>query len=124
MAIWHGERGKKPTGGKIRLSRKKRKYELGRESTFTKIGEEKRKIIRTKGGGRKIKIISAQFVNVALKGKTKKTKILGVVENPANPHFARMGIITKGAIVRTELGLVRITSKPGQNGVLNGVLIE
>jgi len=35
-----------------------------------------------------------------------------------------MGILTKGAIVETELGKVKITSRPGQDGVLNGVLIQ
>jgi len=35
-----------------------------------------------------------------------------------------MNVITKGAIVKTELGLVRVTSRPGQHGVVNGVLIE
>ena len=29
MAVWHGEKGRKLTGGLIKLSRKKRKRELG-----------------------------------------------------------------------------------------------
>lgn len=124
MAVWHGEGGRKETGGKIRIGRKKRKYELGREPILTRVGEEKNKIVRKKGGGKKVKLQSSQFVNVSIKGKTQRLKILQIVENPANIHFARMGIITKGAIVKTEKGLVKITSRPGQNGVLNGILIE
>ena len=56
--------------------------------------------------------------------KIKKLKILNVIENPANPHLVRQNIITKGCIIETEMGKARITSRPGQSGVLNAVLIE
>ena len=124
MAIWHGEIGRKRTGGKIKIARKKRKYELGNLPTLTRIGEEKREVEEGKGGNKKVRVLSAEFVNVSIGGKTEKLKILEVVENKANPHFVRMGIITKGAIVKTEKGLVKITSRPGQHGVVNGILIE
>jgi len=126
MAIWHGEKGRKPTGGKIILARKKKKRELGNLPTLTRIGEEKRKKYRTKGGGVKIKAFSAEFANV-FNPKTKitrKVKILDVVDNPANPHFVRRKILTKGAIIKTELGNAKVTSRPGQDGIVNAVLIE
>jgi len=44
-----------------------------------------------------------------------------VRENPANPNYVQRNIITRGAILETDLGLVRIRSRPGQDGVLNGV---
>jgi small subunit ribosomal protein S8e len=56
-------------------------------------------------------------------GKTTKTEILSVIENPANPHYVRRNIMTKGAIIDTKLGKARITSRPGQSGILNAVLI-
>jgi len=124
MAIWHGDSGRKRTGGKIKIARKKRKYELGNLPTLTRIGEEKREVEEGKGGNKKVRVLSASFVNVSIKGKSEKLKILEIVENKANPHFVRMGIITKGAIVKTEKGLVKITSRPGQHGVVNGILIE
>lgn len=126
MSIWHGEKGRKVTGGKIRIARKKRKYELGRLPTHTKIGKEKIEIIRTKGGGKKIKAIAVEFANlVDPKTKTtKKVKILKVLENPANPHFVRMGIVTKGCIVETELGKAKVTSRPSQHGIVNAILVE
>mgnify|MGYP001569765123 CR=1 FL=1 len=126
MVIWHGESGRKPTGGKIQLARKKRKYELGREIVYPKIGEEKRLSVRTKGGGEKIKLASLSFVNVLdVKNKTaKKVKILDVVTNPANPDLARRKIVTRGAVVNTELGKAKITSRPTQHGVANAILIE
>lgn len=126
MAVWHGDAGRKVTGGKIRIARKKRKYELGSEPAYTKIGEEKKRKKRTKGGGIKIKLSSTNFANVLdlETKKSKKVKILDVVENPANPHFARSEIITKGAIIETDLGKAKVTSRPSQHGIVNAVLIE
>lgn len=49
MAIWQGRSKRKPTGGRLKKSRGKRKYELGRESAETRIGERKMRIIRTMG---------------------------------------------------------------------------
>lgn len=126
MVLWHGESGRKLTGGKIHLARKKRKYELGREPVYPKIGNEKRLTVKTKGGDWKIKLASLSFVNVLdTKNKTaKKVKILDVVTNPANPDLARRKVVTRGAIVNTELGKAKITSRPTQHGTANAVLIE
>ena len=125
MAIWHGESGKKPTGGVIHLARKKRKYELGRFPIYPRIGEEKSVNISTKGGQLKTKLKSISFVNVLdIKNKiTKKVKILDVITNPANPDLARRKIITRGAIVNTELGKAKVTSRPSQHGVANAILV-
>ncbi|MHA1475907.1 MAG: 30S ribosomal protein S8e, partial [Promethearchaeota archaeon] len=38
--------------------------------------------------------------------------------------YNRRNILTKGAIVKTKLGLVKITSRPGQTGQINGKLLE
>ncbi len=105
----------------------KRKHELGRPPTMTKLAEkEARVIIRVRGGNIKIRLKKATYINVSIPGenKTVKTRILAVVETPSNPQYVRRNFLTKGSIVRTELGLVKITSRPGQDGVLNGVLIE
>lgn len=126
MALWHGEKGRKPTGGLIKIARKKRKHEIGSLPTHTRIGKEKKKIVRTRGSGKKIRALSVEFANVLdLKTKTaKKVKILDVVENKANPHFVRRGIITKGCIIKTEIGNARVTSRPSQDGVVNAIMIE
>ena len=50
--------------------------------------------------------------------------MLTVLENGANSHFVRRNIITKGAIVETEIGKAKITPRTGQKGIVNGVLIE
>ena len=126
MAIWHGERGRKKTGGKIHLARKKKKRELGCLPIHTRIGEEKRKKIRTKGGNIKVKAYTVEFANVldpATK-TAKKVKILDVLENKANPQFIRSKILTKGAIIKTEIGRARVTSIPSQHGIVNAILVE
>lgn len=104
--------------------RKKRKRELGRASASTKIGSRRAKLIRTKGGGQKAKLLADSYVNVSLGNETKRVRLLQVIENPANRFLTRDKVITKGAIIRTELGLARITSRPGQTGTLNAVLME
>ncbi|MEM5869621.1 MAG: 30S ribosomal protein S8e [Candidatus Aenigmatarchaeota archaeon] len=126
MSVWHGEKGRKKTGGKIILARKKKKRELGNLPVYTKIGKEKREKVRTKGGGEKIKAYRVEFANVIdpKTNLTKKVKILDVVEHPDNPHFTRRGIITKGCTIKTELGLAKVTSRPSQHGVVNAILLE
>ncbi|HIH61469.1 MAG: 30S ribosomal protein S8e [Synergistetes bacterium] len=126
MAIWQGRSKRKPTGGRLKKSRGKRKYELGRESAETRIGERKMRIIRTMGGNRKFRLVTDTHINVVdpETNKVDVAEILNVVENRANPHFVRRNIITKGAIVETSKGLAKVTSRPGQHGILNGILIK
>jgi small subunit ribosomal protein S8e len=57
-------------------------------------------------------------------GKAQKVKIETVEENGANPNYVRRNLLTKGAIIRTEIGRARIISRPGQDGVINAILIE
>ena len=123
---WHGRAGRKETGGRVRLARKKRKYEMGRDPILPMIGEEENKKIRVRGGNYKIRIVSTKYANVTnpKTGETKKLEIKDVLENPANPHYVRRDIITKGAIIITDMGKAKITSRPGQHGTLNAILIE
>lgn len=126
MAFWHGEKGKRKTGGEIALARGKRKHELGSSPTHTQIGEDRRKIHRGKAGNIKVRAVAAQFANV-LDPKTKttkKAKILDIVENKANPHYVRRLIITKGSIIKTEIGNARVVSRPSQHGIVNAIKIE
>ena len=129
MAIWHGKSRRKYTGGLRRSlrARGKRKYEMGRLTVLTTLGDsEKRKVVRVRGGNTKVRLKSAAYANVAdpKTGSVKKVKILSLVENKAHRHFIRAGIITKGAVIETELGKARVTSRPNQDGVVNAVLIE
>jgi len=78
------------------------------------------------GGMVKLKLAAADMINVAdpKTGKVRRVKIITVKDNKANPHFVRRNIITKGAILETDIGMARVTSRPGQDGVANAVLLE
>ena len=126
MAIWQGKSVRKITGGRYKPFRKKRKFELGREPAETKVGKVRAKVIRVRGGNIKVRLFEAQYANVVdpKTGKSQKVEIKKVVENQANPHYVRRNIITKGAIILTELGEARVTSRPGQDGTVNAVLLD
>lgn len=127
MGYYHGNDLKKPSGGKKRPYRGKRKYEAGRPPTETRLSErEARKIIRVRGGNSKVRLKRAVYANVIdpSSNKAQKAKIIRVLETPAHTEFARRGIIIKGAIIETELGKAKVTSRPGQDGVINAVLLK
>ncbi len=110
--------------GKINRARKKRKHHIGGFFAETTIGETSAKTVNTKGGGVKQKLVSAKNANVVLDGKNVKCEITALVENPANKDYTRRKIITKGAIldIKSPEGKalkVKVTSKPGQDGVIN-----
>jgi small subunit ribosomal protein S8e len=67
----------------------------------------------------------AQYANVADRstGTIRKARIETVEENVANPNYVRRNLLTRGAVIRTEIGRARIISRPGQDGVINAVLI-
>jgi small subunit ribosomal protein S8e len=114
--------GKKISGGKYTKNRKKKSYEIAGQRRIVKIGEEKRKTQRTMGGKNKNVLLKAKFVNV--QGKNKKTEIKNVLETPSNRFLARQNILTKGTIVQTDLGKVKITNRPTQEATVNGILVE
>jgi len=119
-------RKRKITGKKYSKKRKKKKYEGHGQKIILKLGDEdKRKIKRIRGGNEKVVLLKASSVNVKLDNKKmKKVKIKNILKTPSNRFLAMQNIITKGAIVETEIGNVKITSRPTQEGILNGVLVE
>ena len=125
MVISHFRSKRKITGGRYIAARKKRLHEIGREPTLTKIGAKRVKVIKAKGGNVKRAILKTETANL-FDPKTKtysQVKIKTVVENPANRHFVRRNILTKGSVIDTDKGRARITSRPGQHGIINAVLI-
>ena len=125
MAQWHGISRRKSTGGRLVQARSKRRTEISSEKQYAFVGEPKRKIYRKTGGNTMVRILVDNRVAVSDdSGKTSMASITNVVENPSNPNFVRRNILTKSAIIETDKGLVRITSRPGQDGVINGVLIK
>ena len=126
MALSQARSRRKQTGARYKDYRKKRQYELGREPSFTKLGKKRAQVIRTMGANRKLRLLGADTANLFdPKSKSfKQVKIKTITDNPANRHFIRRNIMTKGSVIDTELGKARITSRPGQDGVINAVLIS
>ena len=118
-------RKRKLSGGKKRVYRSKKKYEAGGYAAETILGEPKRKISRGLGGNQKVKALTDKYASVTdpKSGTTQKTEIVRVVRNVANVDFNRRGVITKGAEIETELGIAKVTSRPGTHGIINAVLI-
>ena len=128
MGVYQWRDHKKPSGGKRSWYYKvKRKYAYGRPFVPAVLSDhDERARIRVRGGNYKIRVRKAAHAIVSNPetGESRKVRILRVVESPANREFARRGIIVKGVVIETELGLARVTSRPGQDGVVNAVLIK
>jgi small subunit ribosomal protein S8e len=125
MSLWQGLSIRKPSGGRLILSRKKRRFEVAPEDAETRLAEHAQKLIRTRGAHQKVKLLATNTIMVMdqKSGKVQKATIKTVTENPANIHYVRRNILTKGAVVDTDLGQVRITSRPGQSGTLSGIKV-
>ncbi|RPJ53411.1 MAG: 30S ribosomal protein S8e [Methanobacteriota archaeon] len=123
--LWQGRSVRKATGGRYISLRAKRRFEIGRASADTTIGESRIRNIRTQGGNLKVRALRAQYATVSNRatGETRKVLIETVVANSADPNYVRRNILTKGAIIKTELGNAKIMSRPGQDGVVNAVLL-
>jgi small subunit ribosomal protein S8e len=118
--------GRKMSGGRVLPSRTRRKSEIDRYPNEAILGVENIVTRRVRGGNLKTAFRSAEFVNVAdqVSKKVTKSKILSVIQNPANKDYDRRGVISKGALLETEAGTARVVSRPGQDGVVNAILVK
>jgi small subunit ribosomal protein S8e len=124
MTQWQLRSKRKKTGGLLKKHSKKKRHQRGRDYVPTHLGEPRKAGRRTRGGRKKTLAFSTNVANIVADGKSRKAKILSVVENPADAQFVRRNIITKNAVIDTEIGLARVTSRPGQQGFVNAVLIK
>jgi len=115
----------KITGGRRHPLRTRRKYEIDRYPNEPINGAQLTITRHVRGNNRKTALKSIDFVNLATgDAKVKKTKILKVIENTTNNDYKRRGIITKGAILEIQEGKCRVVSRPGQNGIVNAILLK
>ena len=124
--LTQGRSLRKSSGGLKKRNRKKRLYDKGSQPVLTKLGPARRtRNGRVMGGSVRQRLLQSAVANV-YDSKLKKhavAKIKTVSNNPANRYFTRANIITKGAILDTELGKAVVTNRPSQDGVINAVLI-
>ena len=118
---------RKASGGLYRSTLSKRTHMLGRTPSMTKVGtNERKRKVSTKGGGAKHRLFEATHAN-CYNPKTKKHEqatIKAVVESPSNRNFVRRNILTMGTVIDTSKGKARVTSRPGQYGTVDAVLVE
>ncbi|PSQ15743.1 30S ribosomal protein S8e [Halobacteriales archaeon QS_8_69_26] len=120
----HGRSRRKRTGGRLRENHDRKKHEIGNDPTETEVGERRLRVVDSRGNTEKVRALATDVASVAVDGETVQTTIEDVVENPANPNYVRRNILTKGAVIETGEGEARVTSRPGQDGQVNAVLIE
>ena len=115
----------KLTGGRRHPLRIRRKYEIDRYPNEALTEAQETVTRKVRGKSQKTALKTIDFVNLATAdAKVKKTKILKVLENPTNNDYQRRGVITKGAILETQDGKCKVVSRPGQNGIVNAILIK
>jgi small subunit ribosomal protein S8e len=118
--------GRKLTGGRKVAMRGRRKFEIDRYPNEAIAGPTQIVARRTRGNNNKFAFKAAEFANIIDQENKKvtKSKILKVTKNPANRDYERRGVISKGAIIEIENGTARVVSRPGQDGVVNAVLVK
>ena len=118
--------GRKISGGKYKIFKKKKKYELPGKERKVKLRDYKKKTLRGLGGVLKTVLLSHNFANVMnpKTKKAKKVKILNVIETPSDRFLARQNILVKSAIIQTELGKAKITNRPSQESAVQAILID
>ena len=118
--------GRKFTGGRIIPNRTRRKFVIDRYPNEAIVGPTQNIARRVRGNNIKIAFKTSEYANINDQDnkKTVKSKILNVAKNPANKDYERRGVITKGAVLETEIGLAKVLSRPGQDGIINAVLIK
>ncbi len=134
MVEWHYKSNRKPSGGILNTAKRadKKLAQKGGIFSSTTIAKTEKEVRvdnhRRMGGSVRQKAKSILFANIVEGSKIVKGKVLAVVENAANRLYTRRNIITKGALIKVELAgsekVARVTSRPGQDGVVNAVLTE
>lgn len=118
--------GRKLTGGRKVAMRGRRKFEIDRYPNEAVAGPAQIVVRRTRGKNNKSAFKTAEFANVIDQENKKvfRSKILRVTKNPANRDYERRGVISKGAIIEIENGTARVVSRPGQDGVVNAIIVK
>ena len=127
MPMWHSDQNKKKvTVGKRKPYRTRRPIDVGGYPTETRLGVAIRKVKKIRGSAQKIKLLKESYANVSnlVTRKTVKVPIAEIIENTANIDYNRRRVITRGAVIDTSIGRAVVTSRPGQDGVINAVLLS
>mmetsp|Transcript_13899 Transcript_13899/g.32412 ORF Transcript_13899/g.32412 Transcript_13899/m.32412 type:complete len:207 (-) Transcript_13899:522-1142(-) len=96
-----GRHKRRETGGRRAQFCKKRKYDLGRPSAMTKIGEPRIHKVRCRGGNSKFRALRLDAGNFSWGTEvcTRKVRVLDVTYNSTNNELVRTKTLVKGAII-------------------------
>jgi small subunit ribosomal protein S8e len=92
------------TGGRMPIHKKKRKFEMGRQSSNTKLGAKKVTSVRCRGGNikrRALRLNEGNFTWISER-IARRTKILEVIYNATNNELVRTQTIVKNCIVAVD----------------------
>lgn len=83
------------------VHQKKRKFEMGRQTSNTKLGNRRIRLVRTRGGNSKFRALRIDAGNFSWGSEaiTRKTRVLDVVYNATNNELVRTKTIVKNCIV-------------------------
>jgi small subunit ribosomal protein S8e len=105
MSISRNSRHKRrATGGRMPIHKKKRKFEMGRVPTMTKLGAKKVINVRGRGGNIKRRALRVDTGNFSWGSEcmAAKTRVLDVVYNATNNELVRTKTLVKNAIVTID----------------------
>ncbi|KAI8091459.1 40S ribosomal protein S8 [Gilbertella persicaria] len=105
MGISRDSRHKRSaTGARRDQYRKKRKFELGRQSANTKLGAKRIHLVRVRGGNVKRRALRLESGNFSWgsEGISCKTRLLTVVYNASNNELVRTNTLVKGAVIQID----------------------
>merc|ERR1712078_346912 len=97
------------TGGKRRIHQKKRKFEMGRPPSMTKLGAKRVRTIRARGGNQKVRALRLDAGNYSWGSEncTRKVRIMDVVYNASNNELVRTKTLVKNCIVQVDASLFK-----------------
>ena len=105
MSISRNSRHKRrATGGRMPIHKKKRKFEMGRVPTMTKLGAKKIINVRGLGGNVKRRALRNDHGNYSWgsEAMSSKTRVLDVVYNATNNELVRTKTLVKNCIVLVD----------------------
>ena len=105
MSISRNSRHKRrATGGRMPIHKKKRKFEMGRVPSMTKIGAKRVIFVRGRGGNIKTRALKNDHGNFSWGSEaiSCKTRIMDTVYNATNNELVRTKTLVKNTIVHVD----------------------
>ena len=105
MSISRNSRHKRrATGGRMPIHKKKRKFEMGRVPSMTKIGAKRVVFVRGRGGNIKTRALKSDHGNFSWGSEaiSCKTRILDTIYNATNNELVRTKTLVKNTIVSVD----------------------